>query len=243
MDDEGVHEFQLHGKQLVFVVMSATVVAVAIFLCGVMVGRGVPAARSDNATQSADATAIEPAPPLSPLPVSPLPDPTTNEGAAADTLEPRYGEILDPPDPVREDVLERPRWSAAPVAAPAPRPEVTTARPARAARAERTEGTVLEGAVLEGAAAAPTRRMPVAPAVSSRDGFVVQVSALKGRSEAETIRRRLESKGYPAFVEAAGAGREAVFRVRVGHYDSRRAAESIAARLEREERFKTWITR
>jgi cell division septation protein DedD len=72
---------------------------------------------------------------------------------------------------------------------------------------------------------------------------VVQVSALKGRAEAETIRRRLAGKGYPAFVEAVGAGAAAVYRVRVGHYENRQAAAAIATRLEREERYKTWITR
>ena len=45
MPDEGLQEIQLRGKQLVFLAMSATVVAVVIFLCGVMVGRGVPTAR------------------------------------------------------------------------------------------------------------------------------------------------------------------------------------------------------
>ena len=45
MSDEGLQEIQLRGKQLVFLAMSATVVAVVIFLCGVMVGRGVPTAR------------------------------------------------------------------------------------------------------------------------------------------------------------------------------------------------------
>ena len=45
MSDEGLHEIQLNGKQLVFLFMTATVVAVVIFLCGVMVGRGVPAQR------------------------------------------------------------------------------------------------------------------------------------------------------------------------------------------------------
>ena len=43
--DEGLHEIQLNGKQLVFLFMASTVVAVVIFLCGVMVGRGVRAQR------------------------------------------------------------------------------------------------------------------------------------------------------------------------------------------------------
>jgi septal ring-binding cell division protein DamX len=42
MQDESLHEIQLNGKQLVFLFIAATVVAVVIFLCGVMVGRGVP---------------------------------------------------------------------------------------------------------------------------------------------------------------------------------------------------------
>ena len=39
--DQGFHEIQLSGKQLVFLFMATTVVAVLIFLCGVKVGRGV----------------------------------------------------------------------------------------------------------------------------------------------------------------------------------------------------------
>jgi len=43
IQDEGFHEIQLNGKQLVFLFMAATVVSVVIFLCGVLVGRGVKA--------------------------------------------------------------------------------------------------------------------------------------------------------------------------------------------------------
>src|SRR3954470_14047086 len=39
--DDGFHEIQLSGKQLVFLFMATTIVAVVIFLCGVQVGRGV----------------------------------------------------------------------------------------------------------------------------------------------------------------------------------------------------------
>ncbi len=46
IQDDGFHEIQLNGKQLVFLFMAATVVSVVIFLCGVLVGRGVQAERS-----------------------------------------------------------------------------------------------------------------------------------------------------------------------------------------------------
>ncbi len=39
--DDGFHEIQLNGKQLVFLFMAVTVVSVVIFLSGVLVGRGV----------------------------------------------------------------------------------------------------------------------------------------------------------------------------------------------------------
>ena len=41
MADGRETEPPLHGKQLVFVFMAATVAAVVVFLSGVMVGRGV----------------------------------------------------------------------------------------------------------------------------------------------------------------------------------------------------------
>jgi cell division septation protein DedD len=57
--DEAFHEIQLNGKQLVFLFMAATVVSVVIFLCGVLVGRGVRVERvgpQDSLTAAADAT-------------------------------------------------------------------------------------------------------------------------------------------------------------------------------------------
>ena len=54
MSDQRVREIQLNGKQLVFMFMTATVAAVVVFLCGVMVGRGVNTTRA-SATAAATA--------------------------------------------------------------------------------------------------------------------------------------------------------------------------------------------
>ncbi len=75
------------------------------------------------------------------------------------------------------------------------------------------------------------------------NGYVVQVGAVKVRSEADTIAKRLASKGFPSFVTTPSAGDARVYRVRVGKYSDRREAESVARRLEKEEQFKPWITR
>ena len=67
--DEGFHEIQLSGKQLVFLFMAASVVAGVIFLLGVFVGRGVRVERGTTAQAAAlneapvpDIARISPAP-------------------------------------------------------------------------------------------------------------------------------------------------------------------------------------
>jgi cell division septation protein DedD len=70
------------------------------------------------------------------------------------------------------------------------------------------------------------------------------VAALRERGEANAIIQRLAGKGYEAYLVEPNAGAPApVFRVRVGRFKDRRAAEPVVRRLEREEQFKPWITR
>ena len=64
-DDDGFHEIQLSGKQLVFLCMATTVVSIVIFLCGVLVGRGV---RPVEAIAEAAAVSPADAPPDTPRP-------------------------------------------------------------------------------------------------------------------------------------------------------------------------------
>jgi len=55
--------------------------------------------------------------------------------------------------------------------------------------------------------------------------------------------KRLAGKGYPAYVVAPASGAPTVYRVRVGKYKDRREADTVAARLQKEEQFKPWIVR
>ena len=71
----------------------------------------------------------------------------------------------------------------------------------------------------------------------------MQIAALNVRTEAEAIAKRLTSKGYAAYVLAPPSGTPAVYRVRVGKFPTRREAESIAARLKKEEQFNPWVTK
>jgi cell division septation protein DedD len=216
IQDDGFHEIQLNSKQLVFLFMALTVVSVVIFLCGVLVGRGV---KTERAVSSADAAAVaavaEPA--LSPAPVAAPPaagsDPTTvpPPPAVGDlTYFNRLEQKTQPPEELRPAL-----------APPAP--------------AERDKPSLMT---------APTASAPSvhSPSLAASDGYVVQVAAVP-EHDADTIAKRLSSKGYGVFIVAPGAAAPALYRVRVGRFKTRREAESAASRLQKEEQFKPWVTR
>ena len=70
----------------------------------------------------------------------------------------------------------------------------------------------------------------------------MQIAALNVRGEAEAIAKRMSSKGYAAYVMSPPAGAPTVFRVRIGKFSTRREAENVATKLEKEEQFKPWVT-
>jgi cell division septation protein DedD len=235
MQDDGFHEIQLNGKQLVFLFMAATVVAVVIFLCGVMVGRGVPVQRAGEPSDAPPLAAIDPTAAVQ-APPPPAAAATTSSApiSASETLT--YPSRLEEPTPPVE-TLKGPAEPVEVAPAPAPARERATPEPAPA-----RETAAPVPAPERAADPAPAPTAAAALTEPPGKGFVVQVAAVRERNEADIIARRLTTKGYPAFVTTPASGGP-VFRVRVGKYDDRREAESVAGRLEKEERFKPWITR
>jgi cell division septation protein DedD len=229
MADEGFHEIQLDGKQLVFLFMAATVVSVVVFLLGVMVGRNVrmpaPEVAAVSEDPSADPTAdVRSASTTGTTERIPL--------SAQETLT--YAERLEAPEPA-EERLGPPRVADAP-------PEPVRVTPPAVPSKPATDVNVP-------ATARPAARTPV-PAVQNAsfneppgNGYVVQVLAAVKREEAESLASRLAAKGYPTFVSVGDAKVPAKFRVRVGKYSDKREADAIFRRLEQEERFKPWLTR
>ncbi len=232
MADEGFHEIQLNGKQLVFLFMSGTVAAVVIFLMGVMVGRGVQTPRAAQQIEAAADPAGDPTAATQSLP----PPPSTVSGASAASQETlTYPDRLEDPTPPPENLRDTP---AEPIAAqPKPAPVVQSPPPAAEKPAASKKIAQDKTAADKPPAAAD---LPPAP---SGNGFVVQVAATRDRGEADAIAKRLTAKGYPTFVTTPGAGGPKVFRVRVGKFADRRQADTIAGKLAREEQFKPWITR
>jgi DedD protein len=231
VQDDGFHEIQLNGKQLVFLFMAATVVSVVIFLCGVLVGRGVRAERV-NADSAAVSAAAETTPqqPSTPAPTPAGSDPTAAAPPpAVDDLS--YFNRLEKPNAPNEQLK-----SASDKAA-------TTGRAAPPAETRATPPSPPPPAPKEPARQAAGQAPPAASAEPGGAGFAVQIAALNVRSEADAIAKRLASKGYSAYVLPPASGTPSVYRVRVGKFPTRREAESIAAKLQKEEQFKPWITR
>lgn len=239
VQDEGFHEIQLNGKQLVFLFMAATVVSVVIFLCGVLVGRGVRSqtgivADATPVSTVAETTPTQQAPPAT-APAAGSDPTAAAPPPAADELS--YFSRLEKPNAPAEQ-LKSPDRNAAPVEKP-PAPVVAAPRTPPPA-------PVKESAPVK-APPAPVKESVAAPVASGGEpagqGFAVQIAALNVRSEADAIAKRLSSKGYAAYVLSPANGTPSVFRVRVGKFGTRREAETMAAKLQKEEQFKPWVTR
>jgi cell division septation protein DedD len=231
--EDGFHEIQLSGKQLVFLFIVTTSVVVGVFLFGVLVGRG---ARDPKADEAAPVTSSEPAPSPAagsgppaleaPVPVDEAPagklDYTkrlTDQAPAPESLKaPAETPKAPPPAPVapketaRETVAKPETPAAAPARSPAPAP-VPAATPAALSAAQ--PGT-----------------------------WLVQVIATRDQAVANSVVRKLTSKGYPAFLVNPVAGApQPFYKVQVGRYRDRSEAEQVSVRIKKEEQFQSWILR
>ena len=232
--DDGFHEIQLSGKQLVFLFMATTAVSVMIFLLGVLVGRDVRGGRVGEATEASLTTPA----------AAPSPAPSAVKQQAAAQPAP----AAEAPSPPADDELTyRKRLESDGAAKETLKPQATSARTDAKPEPARPEPTPVETA----AKAAPAKAVPAAPAAppatapAGRPGrWVVQLVALRDRGAAASIVQRLSGRGYPAFVVSPAASTpNQVYKVQVGRYDDKNEAERVAKRLEKEEKFSPWISR
>jgi cell division septation protein DedD len=233
MADEGFREIQLNGKQLVFLFMTAAVVLVVTFLCGVLVGRGVRAQK--EATVAGDG--------LAPGAVAAT-DPTAGVAAVQPgaALAPAQPPATPPPTPPEEELsyysrLESEGQPGEPAKPGPPAPAV------KDPKAPRTGGDANTKAAPAGAAASPAAT--TANGEPPGPGLALRVAAYKDRTQADALAARLSGKGYGTFVvqlpSAAGPG---LFSVRVGKFKTRKEADAVKRRLEKEEQLKpSLITR
>jgi hypothetical protein len=84
---------------------------------------------------------------------------------------------------------------------------------------------------------------PDAPPAITEPGYKIQVAAPASLQEGRRFLERLASAGYPAYLSRAIVSDIEVFRVRVGPFDTRSAAEEITSQLQREGYYGAWIAR
>ena len=239
MSDDGFHEIQLNGKQLIFLFMAATVVSVVIFLCGVMVGRGVRGGRGETSASAELETPAQAA--SAPAPIAPAPAPASSAAPKGQANQPTPPVPEEDTSAYKDLTADKPKDIAlATPAKPQAKPAATAPAPAP------PKAAAEKAAVAEKAAPKPEPPAPVdkdKPAAVTSGGYAVQLTALRDRSEADAVVKRLAGKGYPAYVVNPLPGKPPVYRVQVGRYQNRADADRIATKLQKEEQFSPWVTR
>ena len=90
--------------------------------------------------------------------------------------------------------------------------------------------------------AKPQAAAPAAPPVSPGAWFV-QVFVGRDRQAAEDVVRTLRAQKYPVRIDAVAEGSGSLYKVRVGGYASKEAADAGAGRLHADGHAGTWVVR
>jgi cell division septation protein DedD len=222
MSDQGFHEVQLSGKQLVFLFMSAVVVMVVVFLLGVNVGRGVRSAVGDTEVLAQAE---------SPAPKGTDPAPASAEPAKPAQPELSYHDMLlaATPAPDKGAAEKAPPTEAPPPISEAPPPvQSPTVAPPPVTESKRT----------------PTQSPPAATPAPKPNGaeWFLQTGAYSTQAVAEGQVAKIKQLSFPAFVLPPERSGTKLFHVRVGPYRDRAEAERASSRLTRQG-FPSSITR
>jgi|SRR5262245_2921799 len=201
LHDDGFHEIQLSGKQLVALFMAATVVAVVIFLCGVQVGRNVKGDR--GIAEPSDTVASNAPPPTASNPTEAAPSggpPAAEPPAPAQDDELSYAKRLQQAEQPKSEKLTPSPPASAPPAVAAPLP---TARPTAAAAPSGRPGSwIVQLSALQDRSAAAKIASDLAakgypafvvdPAPGSPVIYRVQVGGYPDKEKADQAAHKLE---------------------------------------------------
>lgn len=170
--------------------------------------------------------------------------------------------ILQPPEQVQSpstDIPPQPAGDfkdrlATPMPAPAPLPDqpprqvvapptATTSAPIPAAPstvAPQVEAPPAAAEMSNAEAVVPVPDKTPAPA-AKLGAWVVQVGVFSQEANAQALAKTLRGKGHVAFVERFAGKTSPSFRVRLGPFKDRAAAEALQARLKREDRLAAMV--
>jgi DedD protein len=193
--EDGFHEIQLSGKQIVFLVMVLTVASTVIFLCGVFVGRGVRSQRVDAMDNPPAAAAPQPVAAAAPPAAEPPSPPTETPEALS------YHKRLQGESAPKESVKQEPSPAVEPKPAPAlppppaPRDVPSTGRAgAWVVQVGAFGNADAARDVVKKLAAKGYPAFLVNPSAGTPVIYRVRVGAYNTRSEADQTAKRLEKE-------------------------------------------------
>jgi len=93
------------------------------------------------------------------------------------------------------------------------------------------------------ASAAAAAAQPSRAAASAAAGeVVIQVFSTADKEQADKVRDGLVHAGFTALLSPIAKGGQTMYRVRIGPFSSRNAAEPVAEKVRKERKLDTWIT-
>ena len=238
--DSDHYDVQFTTRQLVLLFGLLIVIVVGVFVGGIVIGRGmVPGAAEAMTARRASPAPVPPPSEAAAVPEAPKEDalrlPIRSEPAPASPAVSRTASRTASPAPAPErSAPVRPDPSPAPAARPATRPAARTASTSPEQLANRSLTAARPRAADNPAPAGASDR----PKPAATGKFTIQVAAFRERAAAERMLQQLAARGIEGYLEGTPAG---IFRVRVGQFESREAARTLAARLESEQ-FATLVT-
>jgi septal ring-binding cell division protein DamX len=236
-------DLSLDNRQVGSLLIGGIVVLGAVFVLGVVVGKKLAGneetRQADDILSALDRKADQAAPAAAEVPLTFQEELTRKRADPVAAVEPKS---LPEPEPAAAEVAPSPKQ-------PAQAPE------SAAASAESPKRAIGEGKVEQ--AAVPTRaaereggladafdRAAARPPAEAVKGgaFTLQLSASQSREEADRFVRRLRDRGYaPYIVKAEVAGKGTWYRVRMGSFPTKDAAQRYLADFKRETQLSAFV--
>lgn len=245
--ESSYYEIALTHRQVVVSFVVLLVFVLAVFLCGVWVGK-------NGADAGVDGNKPEPpriarnGPDEVPGDLSAVEEYSFDrqDGADGQNLDTPDLSVLDNPTPQTTLAQELGRDETASRELPPPTTQPTTQPPAQAKPEPETSSkkpppiTSDEGPLKPSSTTPAPSPTPAGQEPSS--GFVVQVFSGRDQDQAKKVVQALKSDGYKAYLSPVKVGSQMRYRVRIGPYDDRADAEGAERIVRQKYRYETWVT-
>ncbi len=248
-------EVRLDSRQVVSLLLGAAVVLGVVFYLGVTVGKDLALAQQPGpgpvdvlARLDEKTVAVEDK--------LTFPDALTEEPAAAAAVAPAPKPEPVKPEPKPEPAKHEPALAVAPAPEPgarSPEPGARSPEPALPSAAELLAAAdqrvpkPLDPSLAQAPAEPETRTdaggAPAREPAPPTGGFTVQAGAMPDRGEADGFADKLRAKGFAPYVIAAEIpGKGTFYRVRLGKFGTRDAADRYLADFKRETGLSAFVT-